>query len=109
VWPLRVVPIDVAPDQSPRISHAGKDVLVHMGFSKRGDTYLRKLLVNGARAVVSRSSHSSWIERLLHRRHFFNEVVAALANKIASTSWAVLAKGKAFDQVKWNPIETAAA
>jgi hypothetical protein len=42
-------------------------------------------------------------------RQFFNVVVAALANKIASTSWAVLAKGKAFDQFKWNPIETAAA
>ena len=79
-----------------------------LGISKRGDTYLRKLLINGARAVVSRSTHSSWIERLLQRRHF-NVVVAALANKIARTAWSVLAKGKAFDQVKWNPVETVPA
>lgn len=79
-----------------------------LGISKRGDTYLRTLLISGARAVVCRSAHSSWIERLLQRRHL-NVVVAALANKMARTVWAVLAKGQAFDQVKWNPTETAAA
>ena len=78
-----------------------------LGISKRGDTYLRTLLVHGARAVVGRSAHNSWLERLLQRRHF-NVVVAALANKMARTAWAVLAKGKAFDQVKWNPTEAAA-
>ena len=79
-----------------------------LGISKRGDIYLRSLLINGARAVVTRSAHNNWIERLLQRRHF-NVVVAALANKMARTAWAVLAKGKAFDRVKWNPTETAAA
>lgn len=79
-----------------------------LGISKRGDTYMRALLINGARSVIGRSTHSSWIERLLQRRHF-NVVVAALANKMARTVWAVLAKGKAFDQVKWNPTETVAA
>ncbi|UUZ66247.1 IS110 family transposase (plasmid) [Polaromonas sp. P1-6] len=78
-----------------------------LGISKRGDTYLRTLLVNGARAVVGRSAHNSWLERLLQRRHF-NVVVAALANKMARTAWAVLVKGKAFDQLKWNPTEAAA-
>lgn len=78
-----------------------------LGISKRGDTYLRTLLVNGARAVVGRSAHNSWLERLLQRRHF-NVVVAALANKMARTAWAVLAKGKAFDPLKWNPTEAAA-
>ena len=72
-----------------------------------GDTYLRTLLVNGARAVVGRSAHNSWLERLLQRRHF-NVVVAALANKMARTAWAVLVKGKAFDPLKWNPTEVAA-
>ncbi len=42
---------------------------------------------------------------LLQRRHF-NVVVTAVANKMARTVWAVLAKGAAFDQVKWNPTET---
>lgn len=78
-----------------------------LGISKRGDIYLRVLLVSGARAVVSRSAHSSWLERLLQRRHF-NVAVTALANKIARTAWAVLAKGQAFDQVKWNPTEVTA-
>ena len=79
-----------------------------LGISKRGDTYLRKLLINGARAVVSRSVHTHWIDRLLQRRHF-NVVVTALANKMARTAWAVLTKGKAFDGGKWNPTEAAAA
>lgn len=79
-----------------------------LGISKRGDTYLRTLLISGARAVVCRSAHSNWIERLLKRRHL-NVVVAALANKMARTVWALLVKGQAFDQVKWNPTEMAAA
>lgn len=79
-----------------------------LGISKRGDTYLRTLLISGARAVVCRSAHSCWIERLLQRRHL-NVVVAALANKMARTVWAVLAKGHAFDQGKWNRTEAAAA
>ena len=79
-----------------------------LGISKRGDSYLRTLLISGARSVVCRSAHSSWIERLMQRRHL-NVVVAALANKMARTVWVVLAKGQAFDQVKWNPTETTAA
>ena len=35
----------------------------------------------------------------------YNVVVAALANKLARTAWAVLAKGKAFDPLQWNPTE----
>lgn len=69
-------------------------------------TYLCKLLISGARAVVGRSAHNSWVERLLQRKHF-NVAVAAIANKMARTVWAVLVKGKAFDQVKWNPVEIA--
>jgi transposase len=74
-----------------------------LGISKRGDSYLRTLPIAGARAIVSGSAHSNWVERLLQRRHF-NVVVAAVANKMARTVWAVLAKGAAFDQVKWNPV-----
>ena len=70
-----------------------------LGISKRGDTYLRTLLVNGARSVITRSAHNGWIARILQRRHF-NVAVAALANKMARTVWAVLTKGLAFDPVK---------
>ena len=48
------------------------------------------------------------LERLLQRRNI-NVVVTALANKMARTIWAILAKGAAFDQEKWNPTKTAIA
>ena len=51
-------------------------------------------------------ANREWITRLLERRHY-NVAVVALANKIARTAWAVLAKGAAFDQVKWHPLEQA--
>ncbi len=66
------------------------------------------MLMHGARAVIARSQRSGWIERLLQRRPY-SVVVAALANKLARTAWAVLVKGTAFDQVRWNPTETATA
>jgi transposase len=68
---------------------------------------LRTLLIAGARAVIARADKSSWITRLLARRHY-NVVVVALANKMARTVWAVLAKGTVFEQVKWNPIDPVA-
>lgn len=67
-----------------------------LGISKRGDTYLRTLLIAGARAVIAKAEKSSWITRLLDRRHY-NVVVVALANKMARTAWA--------DLVKWSPLE----
>ena len=79
-----------------------------MGISKRGDTYLRTLLISGARSIVGRCLPTGWIERLLQRRHF-NVVVAAVANKMARPIWAVLAKGKDFDQAKWNPTQAISA
>ena len=79
-----------------------------LGISKRGDPYVRTLLMHGARAVIARSQRSGWIDRLLLRRPY-SVVVAALANKLARTVWAVLVKGKAFEQAKWNPVELTAA
>ncbi|MFN3630619.1 MAG: IS110 family transposase [Casimicrobiaceae bacterium] len=79
-----------------------------LGISKRGDTYLRTLLIAGARAVIARSERSGWITRLLERRHV-NVVVVALANKMARTAWAILAKGADFDPVKWHPLDAASA
>jgi transposase len=79
-----------------------------LGISKRGDSYLRTLLIAGARAVIAKSQKTRWMQNLLQRRHC-NVVVVALANKIARTVWAVLAKGAAFELVKWNPAEPIAA
>ena len=74
-------------------SSGGKDTL--LGISKRGDSYLRSLLVHGARAVVSRAEHkhdrlSLWINKIREKRGF-NKAVVALANKMARMGWAVLA------------------
>jgi transposase len=79
-----------------------------LGISKRGDPYVRTLLMHGARAIIARSTRTDWINRLLARRPY-SVVVAALANKLVRTAWAMLTKGKAFDQLRWNPIDTAAA
>ncbi len=51
----------------------------HLGISKRGDVYLRTLLMHGARAVILRHLHVPWLDALLKRRPY-NVVAAAVAN-----------------------------
>ena len=61
-----------------------------LGISKRGDAYLRTLLMHGARAVVVRSKEGPawpWLTALLQRRPY-SVAVAAVANKLARTIWA---------------------
>jgi transposase len=75
-------------------SSGGKSVL--LGISKRGDRYLRSLLVHGARAVVRQAAHkddrlSRWINKIRAKRGY-NKASVALANKLARIGWAVLAK-----------------
>jgi transposase len=68
-----------------------------LGISKRGDIYLRTLLIHGARAVLAKTNAPSpWLQELGKRRPP-NVVIVALANKMARTIWAVLAHGRAFD------------
>ena len=74
-------------------SSGGKNVL--LGISKRGDRYLRSLLVHGARSVVIQAGKkddrlSRWINRIRAERGF-NKAVVALANKMARIGWAILA------------------
>lgn len=72
----------------------GKVAIGHL--SKRGDPYLRTLLMHGARAVIFHARGKSvWLEKLLARRPF-NVVVAALANKMARTAWALVAHGREY-------------
>ena len=72
-------------------STGGKPTL--LGISKRGDTYLRMLLIHGARAVVRVSERKpepdTWLKRLLSRRNK-NVAAVALANKNARIAWALL-------------------
>ena len=78
-------------------STGGKPRLGHI--SKRGDAYLRNLLVQGARSVLhSAGAHqdrmSRWIQELQPRRGYYRTLVA-IANKNARIAWALLAKNEA--------------
>ena len=81
-----------------QFSTGGRDVL--LGISKRGSAYLRSLLVNGARSVVSRATTktdqlSKWINRLVAERGF-NKAVVALANKLTRIAWVVIARNQPY-------------
>ncbi len=79
-------------------SSGGKDRLGRI--SKRGDGYLRRLLVHGARIVLfwsrrKKETRSDWLEALLARRPT-NVVMVAMANKTARVVWAMLTRNEAF-------------
>lgn len=71
-----------------------------LGISKRGDRYLRTLLIHGARAVIRMAERKpdteTWIKRLLVRRHK-NVAAVALANKNARTIWALLRHDREYE------------
>jgi transposase len=73
----------------PRQSGTGGRVRL-LGISKRGDTYLRSLLVHGARSLFHSKSPPQWATDLARRRPK-NVTFVALANKLARTIWAVSA------------------
>jgi transposase len=79
-------------------STGGKQKL--LGISKRGNCYLRCLLVHGARSVLQfkekqSSGLSAWLDKLTSRAHH-NVAAVALANKLARVAWAVLVKGESY-------------
>jgi transposase len=81
---LGLVPRQVTTGGKPRL----------LGISKRGNKYLRKLLIHGARAALPSLSAGPtpigrWLQGLMARAHK-NRVVVALANKLARIAWAVL-------------------
>lgn len=86
----------------PRQSGTGGRVR-QLGLSKRGDMYLRTLLMHGARAIIAHCERSSWVEGLLARRPY-NVTVAAVANKLARTIWAVLAKGGRYETSAFSAV-----
>jgi len=88
--------LGIVPRQS---SSGGKSVL--LGISKRGNCYLRTLLIHGARAVL-RTCHnkedklSLWLQKLIKRRGF-NVAAVALANKNARILWALAHKSEHYE------------
>ncbi|WP_266170810.1 transposase, partial [Dyella subtropica] len=76
-------------------SSGGRDRL--LGISKRGDAYVRSLLVHGARAMLRTAPRhddalSRWVIRLSSRSHP-NVACVAMANKTARMAWAMLRHG----------------
>ena len=81
----------------PRQTGTGGRVRL-LGISKRGDTYLRTLLIHGARTVMTNSkAPPEWAKRLAERRPK-NVAIVALANKMARTIWALSAYERAYQQ-----------
>jgi transposase len=96
----------------PKVFRSGRDFAAWIGLvprqdstggkqklgpiSKQGDRYLRRILVVGAHAVLRRARQQPekypWLTQLLARKPF-KVVAVALANKMARTAWALLAKG----------------
>ena len=77
------------------------------GISKRGNNYLRKILIHGARAVVLRSKRDriaigAWMTAL-EARAPRNVLIVATANKLARIAWAVLSSGQDYRAVQ-NPV-----
>lgn len=82
--------------------HGTGDKTRLLGISKRGDRYIRTLLVHGARSVVQSvvskdkiDTRSCWIKRLVKERGK-NRAAVALANKNARIVWALLSRGEAY-------------
>jgi transposase len=89
-------------------STGGKQKL--FGISKRGNIYLRRMLIHGARGVLLRVKYDTggfgqWVHRLAQRAPR-NKVVVAIANKLARMAWAVLSSGKEY---RHQPLQPAAA
>ena len=83
-----------------QVSTGGKAKLI--GISKRGNPYLRKLFIHGARTVLHlikdrTTPLARWIDQLMLRRHG-NVAAVAMANKLARIAWAVLTKNERFNQ-----------
>jgi transposase len=84
----------------PRLNGTGGKVRAG-AISKRGDAYVRTLLIHGARSVITHQRRakrlSPWLAALLERRPL-NVAVVALANKMARTAWALAAHGRSYQE-----------
>lgn len=82
--------------------YSSGDKIVLGGISKRGDRYMRKLLIQGARAAVKNCEKktdklSSWVFKK-KQRGGFNKAAVALANKNTRMIWAMMATGECYRQ-----------
>jgi transposase len=81
--------------------HSSGGKQVYLGISKRGNRYIRTMLIHGARAVLKNIKDktdklSLWLKSLIERRGF-NKAAVALANKNARILWAMANKNKEYE------------
>ncbi|MDD5323404.1 MAG: IS110 family transposase [Methylococcales bacterium] len=81
--------------------HSSTDKQHYLGISKRGNRYIRTLLIHGARAVLKKCTQkmdklSLWLQTLVARRGF-NKAAVALANKNARILWAMASNGNDYE------------
>jgi transposase len=90
--------------------HTGTGGKVRMGkITKRGDAYLRTLLIHGSRNLVRAAKPPAWIAEMLKRRPF-NVVATAVAHKLARIAWSIATHGGTFDPARaFGPRPQAAA
>src|SRR5262249_39881579 len=81
----------------PRQSGTGGKIRLG-SISKRGDPYLRTLLIHGARSVMYHAKAPSPWQRAIQARRPANVVAVALAHKMAGRAWAILARGRAYQE-----------
>jgi hypothetical protein len=79
-----------------------------LGITKRGNGYLRKMIIHGARAALPVLSKSAtpigeWLRALLGRAHK-NKAIVALAAKLARIVWAVLQSGRPYNNNGLEPV-----
>jgi transposase len=91
---------------TPRIGGTGGKVTLGP-IGKRGDAYLRRLLIHGARAILSARRDkpgklSEWARRIIGAKHI-NVATAALANKMARIAWALLARQTVYEPARHLP------
>ena len=107
-WRLFATDTIVAAHTGLRDLYSGQRAVVRLGsISKRGDPYVRTLLIHGARSVMANAkAPSTWQTRIATRRPA-NVAAVAMANKMARTAWAILAHGQAYqkDYVSVKPAQ----
>jgi transposase len=83
--------------------HSSGGKMIYLGISKRGNRYIRTLLIHGARAVLKNCSNKTdklnlWLRALIERRGF-NKAAVALANKNARILWSMATKGQVYQSL----------
>jgi len=81
----------------PRQSGTGGRIRLG-SISKRGDPYLRTLLIHGARSVLCHAKVPTTWQTGIQARRPANVAAVALANKMARTAWVILAHGQAYQK-----------